>query len=85
MVSLNISVPESAKQHIDQQVSAGAYADAADYITALIEADKHRKLRDEVEAMLLEGVDSPSTPLTDADFEEVERLGTAYLARKAKR
>lgn len=76
---MNISLPNSMKRFVDQQVREGDYAGASDYVRALIRKDQDvAKLR----ALLQEGLDSgPPEPVTEAWFEDLRRR---VRARKRK-
>lgn len=82
MLSLNIAVPESAKDFIDRQVAAGGYASAQDYVLALLEADRRRRVRDDVEAELLKGLASPSAILDDAEWDDIRATGERLIEQK---
>jgi len=59
MATLNISLPESMKIFVEDQVRKGeSYTSASDYVRALIREDQKRKARAELETLLLEGLDS---------------------------
>lgn len=42
---MTISIPESVKELVDQEVASGAFPTAEDYIRALVEADRSEKRR----------------------------------------
>lgn len=75
MSSFNIQLPTSLKDFLDQQVAAGGHQDVSDYVRGLVEAERLRKVREELEANLLEAINSPSSPMTAADFEDIRREG----------
>ena len=53
MASLNISLPDTMRQWIDQQVASGDYANASDYIRDLLRHDQRQ--REALNIVLLEG------------------------------
>jgi antitoxin ParD1/3/4 len=67
MVRLNILVPDLLQEFIDEQVAAGKYGDANDYIHQLIVADRERLAQQKLESLLVEGLDS-GDPLTATDL-----------------
>jgi putative addiction module CopG family antidote len=85
MVSFNIAVPESARDFIQDQVSAGRFRDTDEYILALIEADRSRKIREEIETKLLEGLRSPSALMEDSEWDEIRQTGEKLVAGKQRR
>lgn len=62
MATMNISLPDAMKRHVDGQVSSGQYANASDYVRDLIRYDL--QTRDAVRAALWEGEDSGFSPYT---------------------
>jgi len=85
MVSLNIAVPESAKKFIEGQVAAGKFRDTAEYILALVEADRARRSGDEIETKLLQGLRSPSEIMPDDEWDDIRRVGEQLLEEKRRR
>jgi antitoxin ParD1/3/4 len=53
MSTLNTSLPEPMKAFIGEQVKAGLYGSASDYIRALVRADQQRQAQERLEAKLL--------------------------------
>lgn len=67
---MNISLPDSLKQFIDQQVAERGYSTSSEYLRDLIRKELDReKLR----GLLLEGAESPIDTESDADFFEALR------------
>lgn len=86
MQSMNISLPEPLKQFVDGQISTGRYSSASEYVRELIRADEKRKAEDWLEAKLLEGLNSPESELTAADWSSIRQDALAKLeARKKQR
>jgi len=84
METMNISLPEPLKEFVDQQVAAGAYSSASEYIRRLIREDQERRYREEIDQKLLAAIDSgPSTPLTRKDWEDIRREVRQRAARRA--
>lgn len=68
MTTMNISLPEEMKAFIDAQIAREGYASASEYLRALIRDAQRRQARQELEAKLLEGLQSPASELTPADW-----------------
>ena len=69
MSTMNVSLPESQKSFVDQQVAERGYVSSSEYIRDLIRKEQDRqKLRH----LIMEGVNSP--PAGIADEEYFERL-----------
>jgi antitoxin ParD1/3/4 len=86
MQSMNISLPEPLKQFVDGQISSGRYSSASEYVRELIRADEKHKAEEQLEAKLLEGLNSPESTLTQADWSAIRNQALATLeARKLAR
>ena len=71
---MNISLPDSLRDFVDQQVNEHGYGTSSEYVRELIRRDRDRlKLR----GLLLEGAGSPKTKPVDAAYFD-------RLRRKAK-
>ena len=74
MDTMNIAVPESMKQFVQERVSEGGYSSVSEYIRELIRADQKRKAEERIDALLLEGLDSGQPiPVTPDYWEEKKR------------
>ncbi len=86
MQSMNISLPDPLKQFVDGQIAQGRYSSVSEYVRELIRADERRKAEEELEAKLLEGLNSPQSELTASEWSEIRKEALAKLAaRKAGR
>jgi antitoxin ParD1/3/4 len=81
---MTISIPDSIKELVDQEAASGAFPTADDYIRSLIEADQRREAQDHVEALIMEGLDSPSSEMTAQDWEDIRREGLATIRNRQK-
>jgi len=85
MQSMNISLPEPLKEFVDHQVAEGRYSSASEYVRELIRADEKRKAEERLEALLLEGLNSPETELRPEDWADIRKQALARLeARKSR-
>jgi antitoxin ParD1/3/4 len=84
MESMNISLPEPLKQFVDGQISTGRYSSASEYVRELIRADEKRKAEEQLEAKLLEGLNSTETELTPADWSAIRKDALAKLEARKK-
>jgi antitoxin ParD1/3/4 len=58
MSYLEIQMPESTELFIQEQVSAGKFASPSEYVVDLIEQDRRRTAKKELEDLLLAGLHS---------------------------
>ncbi|HEY2254921.1 MAG TPA: type II toxin-antitoxin system ParD family antitoxin [Variovorax sp.] len=63
--TMNISLPDSLKSFVDDQVSQRGYGTSSEYVRELIRRDAQRL---ELRNMLLEGANSPPTAAVDAAY-----------------
>ncbi|MDY7002569.1 MAG: type II toxin-antitoxin system ParD family antitoxin [Cyanobacteriota bacterium] len=69
MTTVNISIPESMQEFVNQQVASGNYNNTSEYILHLIY--RHQQQTTELETMLLEGINSgPPIEVTESWWEQ---------------
>ena len=79
MGTMNISLPNSLKSFVDEQVSKRGYATCSEYVRDLIRADQDRE---RLRALLLDGAGSKSTgPVDDDYFRELRTRARQARAR----
>ena len=84
MESMNISLPEPLKQFVDGQISTGRYSSASEYVRELIRADEKRKVEEQLEAKLLEGLNSAEHALTQEDWGALRKEALDRLEERKK-
>jgi len=67
MSTMNISLPDTLKSFVDEQVSHGGYGTSSEYVRELIRKDKDRL---QLRGLLLAGASSPSAAAADANYFE---------------
>jgi antitoxin ParD1/3/4 len=82
METMNIALPESMKQFVQERVTAGGYSSVSEYMRELIRADQKRRVEERIDSLLLEGMDS-GQPLavTQEYWDEKKRKLAERLAR----
>ena len=84
MSTMNISLPDSLKAFVDEQVSQRGYGTSSEYVRELIRRDQDRlQLRN----LLLAGASSaPTAPVNETYFEGLRQRvrGAAQVASKAR-
>ena len=74
MKSINISLPESMRTYIDQQISLHGYGTASEYIRDLIRNDQKQKAKEHLETLLLQGLESgEATVMTEQDWRDIRK------------
>ena len=85
MATINISIPDSLKKFLDEQVKKHDYSTVSEYFRDLLRAAKRRATNEHIDALLIEGLESgPASPLTEADWEKLHAELDAYIAKKKK-
>jgi antitoxin ParD1/3/4 len=81
---MNISLPDPVKQYVEEQVSAGGYSSASEYVRELVRTDQKRKAKDQLENILLESLQSgDAVDITPRMWEELrQKIRTRAKARK---
>lgn len=68
MTNMNVSLPESLKEYVEEQVTAGDYGTASEYLRELIREDRKRKAQKRLETLLLEGLESGDPVAVTPEF-----------------
>lgn len=85
MTSMNVSLPEELKQYAESQTRRG-YSTPSEYVRELIRADQKRRAKDELDAMLLEGLRSGERLIADAQFwKDLKHEAVSKLAARRKK
>ncbi len=86
MQSMNISLPEPLKQFVDGQIAQGRYSSTSEYMRELIRADEKIKAQEQLEAKLLEGLNSPEREMGSTEWISLRKEALALLeSRRAPR
>jgi antitoxin ParD1/3/4 len=83
MTTMNISLPEEMKAFIEARIAQEGYASASEYLRTLVRDAQKRNARQELEAKLLEGLQSPATEMTAEDWKSMRREALDRLAGEA--
>lgn len=79
MASMNISLPEELKDYVEGQTKHG-YSTPSEYVRELIRDDQRRRAKEELDMLLLEGLNSGKSISVDAAFwSELKRDALAKL------
>lgn len=90
MDALNVSLPKAMKEYVQERVKTGGYGNTSEYVRDLIRAEQKQRAKEELEALIMEGINSgSSTPMTKADWEQLredirESAKSKKLARKVR-
>ncbi len=65
MSTMNISLPETLKSFVDDQVAGRGYGTSSEYVRELIRKDQDRQ---RLRALILDGAASPRDTVVDTDY-----------------
>jgi antitoxin ParD1/3/4 len=84
MTSMNISLPEALNQYVEGQTHKG-YSTANEYVRELIREDQKRRSKEQLDTLLLEGLNSGEPIPANARFwRELKRDALARLGARKK-
>jgi antitoxin ParD1/3/4 len=83
MQTMNISLPDPMKQFVEDQVTAGAYSSASEYVRELVRADQKRHAKEQLEQVLLSAINS-GDPI-EVTPEMINEVRQRLQARAAQR
>ena len=73
MASLNISLPQSLKDYVEDQVKDSGYSTPSEYVRELLRQDQKRRASEKLEALLLEGIESGAPIEITNEYWETKR------------
>lgn len=83
--SMNISLPETLRQWVEERVTAEGYGTASEYFRALVREDQKRKAAEELDRKLVDAMESgQATEMTAKDWQHIRSTVRQRLASKAK-
>jgi antitoxin ParD1/3/4 len=74
LASLNISLPQSLKDYVENQVTEGGYSTPSEYLRELLRQDQQRRAEDKLNALLLEGLNSGQPIEVTPEYWEKKRI-----------
>ncbi len=83
MKSMNISLPDSMRAYVEEQVTRGGYSTLSEYFRELVRQDQKRKAQERLETLLLEGLSSgTATPMTLEDWKDIRQAVHERIAKR---
>jgi antitoxin ParD1/3/4 len=83
MQTMNISLPDPMKQYVEEQVAAGSYSSASEYVRELVRADQKRQAKEQLEQTLLQALNEGEA--VEATPEWLETLRSEIKERSKSR
>ncbi len=83
MKSMNISLPDTMRTYIEEQVAQGAYSSVSEYFRELVRQDQKKKANERLQTMLLEGLNSGNaTEMTAQDWEDIRQTVSERINKR---
>jgi antitoxin ParD1/3/4 len=83
--SMNVSLPETLKDYVQERVAEGTFSNPSDYVRALIREDRKRKAEERLDELLMEGINSgPAEPMTPEDWADMRANLEEHIARRQR-
>ena len=74
METIVITLPDSQRVYIEEQIRLGGYRNASEYFNNLVLEERKRQAQKRLETILIEDIESgPAEPMTAEDWEEIRR------------
>lgn len=73
MTSINISVPKQMREWVDAQIESGRYGNVSEYFRHLIRKNQAEEAQQQLERLILEGLESGDTTEITPEFWESKR------------
>lgn len=84
MTQLKVSLPEPLGEFVAEQAAKSGQRTPADYLTSLVHEARRREITKEIEARLIEGLESGEpTPMTSFDWAEIRERVHPKATRKS--
>jgi antitoxin ParD1/3/4 len=71
MTTLNISLPDSLKMFVEEQVATGGYSTVSEYVRSLIREAQERRGQAELESKLLAALGAEPAAMGKADWDQL--------------
>jgi antitoxin ParD1/3/4 len=84
MQSMNISLPDPLKEFVDEQIAKGRYSSVSEYVRELIRGDEKLKAEEQLQDLLLEGLQGQERELTQEVWADIRRDAQAQIRARKK-
>jgi antitoxin ParD1/3/4 len=85
MQTMNVALPDSLTEYVEQQITQYGYENASEYFCELVQADQRKKERQALEAEVLRGMQCKERiVMTDEVWESMRQEVQDRLAAKSK-
>jgi antitoxin ParD1/3/4 len=85
MTTLTISLPESMKEYVENQVQSGGYGNVSEYFRSLVREAQQKAVDRRLEQLLLEGLESEAMPVTPQFWNDLRAEAASRLENARRR
>ncbi len=86
MENIIISLPDSLRVYVEEQLRVGGYSNASEYFSLLVEQDQQRQTKQHLETMLIEGIESGTAePMTAQDWDQIRQAVREGVAQNQEK
>lgn len=78
--SIHISLPDSLKQFVQEQVREKGFGTASEYVRDVLRKEHEHRVRDAIDARLTETLATPVSPVTTKLWLDIRRQGLKRAA-----
>ena len=82
MSTIQVELPESIKQFVEEQATKEGFDGPGQYIQSVLRELQTRKAKEQLDAALLEGLDSPAQELRPDDWSDIRREALERVAAR---
>jgi len=82
---MDITLPEDLQTFAEAESARRGFENPESFMQSLVEAEKRRQVRVEIESLLLESIDGPFSDWTDQDLANIHRDGTRLIQKLKSR
>jgi len=85
METLNVSLPGSLKKYVQERVSTGGYGNTSEYVRDLIRGEQKQRAKEELEALIMEGINSGPSSEVNKEFWEGLKARVTQRSKQRKK
>ncbi|MDJ0556434.1 MAG: type II toxin-antitoxin system ParD family antitoxin [Microcoleaceae cyanobacterium MO_207.B10] len=86
MENIIISLPDSLRVFVEEQLRLGNYSNASEYFSLLVQQDQQRQAKQRLETMLIEGIESGTAePMTAQDWDQIRQAVREGVAQNQEK
>jgi len=73
MSNITLNLPDSLRTFVSEQTAKGGFKSEGDYLQTLVREAQIREAKQDLEAKLLHGLESPKSPMSPEDWKDLKQ------------